>query len=443
VSGARRVCPASWFAAALGAGLTCAVFWPGLMSVDSASQYAQARGHIALDDLHPVMMSLLWRVLDHLVAGPGALFATFVAAWWSGLALWAQSWPTHPIRRVLLILGVGLWPATFLMLGHVWKDVGMCAALLCAGALVWRWRLHGGTAARVIAVLALLVACSFRHNAVFAALPLLLWWGWPRHGEIVRGARRAVVLALIALGLALTPALAARLAGAEPRHAWTFVAHWDLAALSLASGEVKLPPGMLAGPPLEVEQLRPHFDPWANPRLYGVSRIKSSEFFRFTPAQLAELRHAWWTAAWEEPGHYLAHRARLARYLLLGIPARLPRELIYVPQRLVLTQPSPTLPPVDTGTAFWRAIELLRTTPLFAGAPYLAVAVLAAVLVRRRAARALRAPVFALSASAWTNAVPLLVIAGSAEFRYLAWTALASVLALALVLLDGNRRDIG
>jgi len=56
--------------------------------------------------------------------------------------------------------------------------------------------------------------------------------------------------------------------------------------------------------------------------------------------------------------------------------------------------------------------------------------VLAAAGVLRRSRRTLRASVFALSASAWSNALPLLVIAGSAEFRYLLWTVLASLLAV-------------
>jgi hypothetical protein len=433
---------APWLAAAVGAMLSVAQFWPGLMSADSAMQFAQARGQVPLDDVHPVAMSLLWRVLDRVFEGPGAIFALFVLTWWSALAWWAQSSPASAVRRVVLVLAVGLWPATFLMLGHVWKDVGMCAALLLAGAAIWQWRTHGGVAARVASVVLLAIACSFRHNAVFAALPLLLWWSWPRAGEAPRLWRRVALFGVAAVAFAAVPGTLARLAGADARHAWTFVAHWDLAAVSLATGEVKLPSGMLAGPPLEVEQLRPVFDPWANPRLYDVGRIKASYFFRFTPEQLAELRTAWWRSAWDEPAAYLAHRARLSRYLLFGFPPELPRELIYVPERRLAVQPAPVLPAVDTDTAYWRVMDRARGTLLFGGALYLGFALFAALLTMRAAAAPVRAPVMALAASAWANALPLFVIAGSAEFRYLAWTALASVLALGLVL-GRSRHHIG
>ena len=50
-----------------------------------------------------------------------------------------------------------------------------------------------------------------------------------------------------------------------------------------------------------------------------------------------------------------------------------------------------------------------------------------------------RVPIRVLAVSAWANALPLLVLAGSAEFRYLLWTALASLLAFALALAGGRR----
>lgn len=433
------VAVAPWCAAALGWVATCWIFWPGLMSGDSAAQYAQARGQAALDDVHPVAMSLLWRYADRVVEGPGALFALFALGWWAGLAWWAQAAPRGAASRVAVVLFVGAWPATFVILGHVWKDVGMSVALLLAGAAIWRWRRAGGRGARIAALLLLALACAFRHNAIFAAVPLLLWWGWPRAGARVGPALRSVALFALVVALASVPTLLARLAGAESRHVWTVVAQWDLAAISIASGEIELPATMLAGPPLTVDELRAVFDPWANPRLFTVGKIKSSFFFRFTPDQLAELRRAWWAAATDHPGAYLAHRLRLARYQFLGFPAATPVELVFVAQRLVFAEPAPSLPPVDSTTPFWRLMQQWRSTPLFAGASYLVLASIAALLAQRGSAAAVRAPVRALAASSWANALPLLVLAGSAEFRYLLWSALAALLAFALAIAGGRR----
>ena len=429
-------------AAAIGVAATLALFWPGLMSVDSAVQFAQARATYPLDDVHPVLMSLLWRALDRVLEGPGALFLLFVLGWWGGLAAWAAQWPMPRWGRPALVLGVGLWPPTLLMLGHVWKDVGMSALLLWAAALIFAWRRRGSRTARTLALLALGLAAAFRHNAVFAALPLLLWWSWPRAQEAPRAWRRTALGAGLALLLAAAPGGLARLADAGPRHPWTVVALWDLAALSIDANAVKLPASVLAGPPLTVEELRAVFDPWANPRLFAVGKIKSSFYHDYTDGQLSDLRAAWWSAVRADPLAYLRHRARLTRYLMLGFPESLPRELIYVPERVQLPSTHAILPPVDEDTGFWRGIASVRDSVLFAGALYLGLALLAVAIAYWRSAGEARVAIVALAASAWCNALPLAFISGSAEFRYLTWSALAGLLALALAA-SGARRGIG
>jgi hypothetical protein len=328
------------------------------------------------------------------------------------------------------------------MLGHVWKDVGMSALLLWAAALTFVWRRRGSRTARTLALLALGLACAFRHNAVFAALPLLLWWSWPRAQDAPAPWRRAAVGTALALVLAATPAGLARLADADARHPWTVVALWDLAALSIDANAVKLPASVLAGPPLTVEELRAVFDPWANPRLFAVGKIKSSFYHDYSDAQLSDLRAAWWSAVRADPRAYLRHRARLMRYLMLGFPASLPRELIYVPQRVLLPSTAVALPPVDESTWFWRGIASVRASAWFAGALYLGLALVATAIAYRRHVGEARAAIGALVASAWCNALPLAFISGSAEFRYLTWSTLAGLLALALAA-SGQRRGIG
>jgi len=421
----------AWLAAAAGAVFTLWVFWPGWMSVDSGVQYAQAIGLRRLDDVHPPLMTLLWRVADRVLQGSGALFALLVAAWWSAIAAWCAPLPLSRSAKIGVVLALGLWPATFLMLGHVWKDVAMASSLLLAAAAIrahrraarqadpkapaarWRW----------LALLALAVACCLRHNAIFAALPLLVW---------LTG-RRAVLLPA-ALVLALLPGAVATLAQAQRTQAWTVVALWDLAALSVQADRVLLPPSLIV-PTLTVDELRRVYVPYANPPLFDLGKIRISLYVPYSQSQTRDLVQSWWRAVRDDPAAYLRHRARLARYLLLGFPAGVPRELVFVPQRFVLPGTPWAPPPVDADAAVVRAADALRTTPLFAGATYLLLAAFAVALRRR-------ADVVALAASAWANALPLLVISGSAEFRYLAWTALAALAALAAAL-AGRRADFG
>lgn len=411
-----------WTAAALGFALTVAMFYPGLMSVDSAVQYAQARGLRRLDDVHPPLMTLLWRASDGVIEGPGGLFGLFAAAWWGGLASLLAQYPWRRAAAVAGVLGVGLFPATFLMLGHVWKDVGMAAALLLATAAIHAHRRVALARWRWLAVLALLAACGFRHNALFAALPLLAWLCWPS----------MLAFALVSAVLALAPGALADAMRAERGQAWTAVALWDLAALSIAADRVLLPRD-LATADLTVDELRRAYVPYANPPLFDLGKIQLSFYVPYSRSQTTNLQRAWRDAVREDPLGYLEHRAALARHLLFGFPPALPRELVYVPERRLLPGTALVLPPALTSNLVWRAFAWLRSTPLFAGATYLLLAVVACALAHRKPRRD---TVLALAASAWANALPLLLISGSAEFRYLTWTALAAVLALALAVVN-------
>jgi hypothetical protein len=80
--------------------------------------------------------------------------------------------------------------------------------------------------------------------------------------------------------------------------------------------------------------------------------------------------------------------------------------------------------------AIVRAAETLRGTPLFAGATWLLLALLAfGAGWRARATESGRAAI-ALAASGWAYAAPLAVVTGSAEFRYLHWSVIAALLAI-------------
>lgn len=425
----RRGAAGAVIAAVCGMVATWLAFFPGWSSSDSLQQYLQATGGMRLDDVHPPLMAGLWHVADAVWPGSAGLFVPFVAAWWTGLVtsvwqLFERTWQ----RGCALVL-VGFWPASFLLLGHVWKDVGMSAALLLACAAILRWHRGGARMWGVFAVFALLCACGFRHNGVFAAWPLLLWLCWPRAGE-VRHVRMRVAMALaLSMVLAATPMMIARAVGAVRGDAWTVVALWDIAAVSVAQDAMLMPPSVVA-PDLRVDDLRAGYRPWANPPLFASGKILLSLYVPYSDAQRVELRRAWWRTVRAHPRDYLAHRGELARHLLLGYDARLPFQLVYVPERLSIVGETPRLVPLERDDLPARLAPSLWTTPLFAGASYLALAVFAAAGVLRASHRTRRVPVLALAASAWSNALPLLLIAGSAEFRYLFWSVLASLLAV-------------
>lgn len=85
-------------------------------------------------------------------------------------------------------------------------------------------------------------------------------------------------------------------------------------------------------------------------------------------------------------------------------------------------------------------IERLRASLAFAAWPYLLAGLAAALHAWRRRDRA-SAPALWLVASAWCYALPYAVIAPAAEFRYLLWSCIASLIAAWLRFAAPSRRE--
>lgn len=423
-----RVEPAAALAAGLGIALTLWLFFPGWMSVDSAVQYQQALAG-RYDDVHPPLLAWLWRQTDRVWPGPAGLFVTLTVTWWTALTAIATrlvpGW-----RGAIAALAIGLLPPVLLIAAHLWKDVALSAALLAATAGILAFRADGRRAWIGLAVVFLAAAVAFRHNAWPAALPLVVWLAWPRVRSVRWTLPRAVAAAGLAVALALVPGVVNRMLDAAPRDASSAVLLWDLGAVSIATGQVLIPPAVRA-PDLSIADLEAGYVDFANPPMFASDRIRLGLFAPYSEADRRAVLGAWFAMLREHPGAYLAHRARVTRHLLFGPPAEAPRELVYVPDRILPPEAAVTLPALDRARdrVLLRAAESLRPTPLFAGLPWLVLALLAlGAAWRMRDTEPGRAAI-ALAASAWAYAAPLAVLTGSAEFRYLHWSVLAALLA--------------
>lgn len=416
--------------AVIGWLLTLCVFWPGWMSFDSSAQYAQVLSG-AYDDVHPPLMAAIWSLTDRWMPGPGGLFALHALAFWLGLvcvlSMYLRGW-----RLGLAALMIGSWPPIALMVGHVWKDIGMVAALLLALAAALRWRHYAGRGWWLAAFLGLAVAAAYRHNALAACLPLMLLMF--RRAE---GQRRLVPVLqfVLAAGVLLVlPSLLSRALTDEHKQAWPAVAIFDIAAVSIATNQQRVPIEISAAD-LSVEDLRQHFKPWANPSVFETGKIRLSFFVPYGPRESNAVARAWFDAIREQPRAWLAHRWRLSKYLLFGPPAEAPRELAIVPMMLMPATATVQVQAADNAivAAYVRFADRFWHTSVFWAAPYLALSLLIAIIAWRRAPRRWT-PTLVLALSAWANALPLALISGSAEARYLLWTQVATLIALAWLL---------
>lgn len=448
-----------WLLAVLGAWLAYCSFEPGFLSWDGAYQWKQAREGV-FDSLHPPLQTILWSWIEPYWSGPGSMLALQLGMIWLGLGGIAAELIRQGRSRWLLLLPllVGFWPPLFALSGHIWKDLPMMGALgLACWMLLREWR-TGAASDRCWAFGFLVLACACRHNAITAALPWLAWisyrqWGRASPSEDRSGLTRwlawaggSVLLAAGCQGLAKLPDYAPGVQRSEA--VWSVVALWDFAAVSILEDRLIMPePFRLAD--TTVADLRPHFTEFSNTTVFESGKLIPTLGSDFGAEDIAELRVAWWRLPFEHPRAYWSHRLRLTA-LLFGFdnPA--------LPDFMVLAMaftPMEGNPPIVAEPAPWRQglIERFNANslidgPLFMGWIYLLLALLVAL---RQLPGALRLQpghgwlVLLLAASAWCYAAPLIVVSGSAEFRYLAWPIQASLLAMLVALRLGRRSPPG
>lgn len=233
--------------AVLSAAFTMRAYSPGGYHSDGLFQLAQALGEEPWNDWHPIVMSVLWKVLIDSTGSIASLMYLQVALTWLasvGLGLLVYDVTRRrPLSLVTTVIPLLPWVAN--VLGMLWKDVHMMTALfLCVVLVLWAARIGGAAAgtgrARLrsvlvwvllgLAALALVYGVLVRKNAVFAALPLV----WlmltvavpqmsrvPRLGGLLRSWKRAAValvagMLLLVLGVQLAGKLVdASVGGAE------------------------------------------------------------------------------------------------------------------------------------------------------------------------------------------------------------------------------------
>src|SRR5688572_14627932 len=293
-----------WLLALAGAAFDLVAYWPGQMSFDSAYAWWQARGG-ETSTLVPPAFVLAWRAGLLLVDGPGAMFALQLALFWSGLALLARALRGGTIATAALFALVGLAPVVLVLRGHVWTDVALFCALTFATGALASADAGGRRGWLVPALLALAWAGLLRHNALPAIVPLLAWAA--SLALRVPGAPvRKGVLALALLVLAIAGGRAIDASARRQIPVWPSLAQFDLAAISVASGTLHLPPFM-HGPALDHADLAQAFRPWSNtPMLHGTRAGLRDPFEPpFEAAQLHALRTAWLDAIRQEPRAWL------------------------------------------------------------------------------------------------------------------------------------------
>ncbi|MFD8692406.1 hypothetical protein [Streptomyces sp. NPDC059651] len=199
------------------------VFHPGYLSADSNTQLGQALGDEPVNDWHPPVMALAWRILIAITGDFSTMAALQAAVLWGTLWVLARLvWRRTGSRGLsLVVLAVGLAPHIMNLTGVVWKDVHLAYALLAVFAIALtvrdlpEGRVRTRWALLVLGLLFLTYAALVRKNGIPAAIPvfvLLVLAAWPAPGRRRWLAATGVFVAVMTGGSAAVNAATAPLA---------------------------------------------------------------------------------------------------------------------------------------------------------------------------------------------------------------------------------------
>jgi len=423
-------------AAAAGIALTIACYYPGYVTSDPVDQLSQARKGI-FSDWHPPVMGWVWGRFDRVVPGPAGMLLLHNVLFWGALALVADtSIEGCGGLAAATVLGVGLLPPVFALLGTIWKDVGLAAALLLAFALLLRADRQSSKIALLLALPPLFYGFAVRHNAVVAVAPLSVWFGLLLARLCGLGSRRKA--------LAATAAAAALLAGFAGLRGWVtygvlrarrtypvqqILIH-DLAAVSIATRSYQLPEFLSeAGQPSTVEELEDVYSPDLIDPLFCCDDTVPRFYILSDAGRFDLLLRTWLRVIPRNPKAYLPHRARaFKRQFGIGGPeVCFPFQQGSDPNALRITFQPGRLNQWMTAFMSW-----FKNGILFRGWFYLLGAASGLGLAVRSEGVRRRASV-ALAASGLAYAGAYFFVGTTCDFR-MAWWTVVSTLALPVVL---------
>ena len=174
---------------AIGFGLTCFFFYPGVETFDARYVYLAIKS--GAGDWQSPVMTALWALIDPIAPGAASMFLLIAAAYWAGFGLIAFAVARRSLWLALGLPLLALSPPAFVFSGIIWRDVLLAVSWLLAAALAFgvahlparfRWP------ALVPAFGLVCFGVLLRPNALVAAPLLLFYVLCPAHFRFKRAA---------------------------------------------------------------------------------------------------------------------------------------------------------------------------------------------------------------------------------------------------------------
>lgn len=430
----------SIFTVIVSAVCSMVLFYPGFMSPDSAYQWYQVRSGI-WDNVHPVIMTLLWALTNKVIPGPGGLFLLQTLFYWLGVWFLATGLFQKQTHRVAAILLIGCCPPLWAISSYLWKDTWLMVLSLWAAAFLVHDVSSPKRIFRMLALLCLFLACSFRHNAPPLILPLL--WYLAGKESFGTGITRRVfitgVVFVIIVGIATLPN---KLSGVIQRQVWPVTMIWDLCTVSIAKQKMLLPNQIISGD-LKLTELSSVTLPIAAAPVFSLGKIKDPVNQHYTAKEVGAVWSAWWQMIGAYPLAYLSHRLHVSS-LLFGFNVKeRPAHVVMVPTLYNCCGNPEIKSNFPLAIVIWYVfIVVMIYSSIFSVWLYGLLAFVGILVSIWRKQKILNLS-WHLLVSAFFYAAPLTIVSPGADFRFVLWPVLAFIIVFALEVFRNQKADRG
>src|SRR3989338_4958696 len=215
--------------------LHLALFWPGILTSDSQTQY-QIALTATYSDHHPALMSFVWRYLNFIYEGSGLMLFLHLGLLYLGVYHFSKSFKST-LEKGLCVL-TPFFPAVLSFSGMIWKDVGcsygyfLCCALLARASNEQK---PFGFLGHTLFLSVLFYATAIKFQAQYCA-PIFLGSYVFFHLKNASNSKKilSTLSVIFVFFLALFQVNKSLVPSSKENHSWQFVKLYDIAAVSVS-----------------------------------------------------------------------------------------------------------------------------------------------------------------------------------------------------------------
>ena len=302
--------------------LSIVFLWPGKMSPDSMTIYGLAVGGAYRSEWAP-LLQFIWRYADLVIKGPALMLILEMAFFWGAVMLMAQQFLRS--KWFWWFPFIFLYPSIFISMGFIWKDLYFTFGYMLASGFLTKKTFEKKPLSGknyFFLVLLLFFATSVKYQAQFVLFFMVGWVLYlaPHLSSFKKGLYAILLTGLMIFSIDILHEKV-MCNKTEETYSWQKVKIYDLAGITVRSGDTVIPSFLFVDPNVTQEKIKEKYSHLWEPL---ITETDSPLRFTKTDEERKELIKAWKEAVIKHPFAYLAHRTCVLYKTLSGSDVKRP-----------------------------------------------------------------------------------------------------------------------